>query len=286
MIFLCNIGRFSWTTIAGYNLPYLFRIINGVRLKYASTRMAEAQLFSGYLNKLHPDIYTWLNVKSDFITHSEASVLNYINQNYFKCVYGKELFFAEKDYIVRLKDIRKFYKFLKVCYEKILCNDASMHKDKCGFIRINSSESIPYCSKGSQKYVPLLYFEGETESIVHRTVQLKNWNLAYLKFCFKIHGIKEELYENDSCTAVIPLADLKNLYPPETVFEYFWPVKLANFYIITNQSTHANQRDSWFILLSGVIFDENTTSFTLPSSTPIIPESTEEMMNPMVCIIY
>jgi len=240
--------------------------------------MAETQLLSKYLRYLHADIFTCTSVRGNFITESEANLLNDINQKHADCIYGKQVFFAGKDYIVRLEDVHEFYTFIEICYKKLQCNITPGRIEKCGFIRINSQSVVPYCIKDNQKYVPLFYFEGETENLRHRAINLKNWSLAYLKFCFKVMGIRDELFANDSCT-VTSLDEIKNNYPPETNFEEFWPAKLVGTKLLINQkSKYINPPGAWIREPPKVVPAENTISHTLTSPAPL-PRSMPVMMN-------
>lgn len=278
-VLLCNIGKFSWKSIAGYQVPYIIRLINGEHLKFISVRMAETQLLSNYLHYLHADIYTCTSVRSHFITESEAKLLNDINNKHTDSIYGKEVFQAGKDYIVRLEDVHEFYTFIEVCYKKLLCNITPGRREKCGFIRINSESVVPYCIKDNQKYVPLFYFEGETENLKHRAVKLENWNLAYLKFCCKVQGIRNELFASDSCI-VTSLDDIKNYFPPETNFEEYWPAKVVDTQLLTNQkSTHVNPPGAWIRAPPEVVPVDNTNPHTLTVPPTVLPQSMPVMMN-------
>lgn len=266
MLYVCNVGRFGWKVIGGCSVPFIIRIIDNERSYYVSVRIAETQLLSNYLNYLHADIYTCTSVKSHFITESEAKLLNEINMKHSDQIYGKELFQAGKDFIVRMEDVQEFYAFIEVCYKKLLCNIIPGRKEKCGFIRINSESVVPYCIKDDQKYVPLFYFEGETENLRHRAVKLENWNLAYLKFCCKVQGIRNELFASDSCT-VTSLDDIKNYFPPDTNFEEYWPAKVVDTQLLTNQkSTHVNPPGAW-------IRAPPTVMNKLPAQENILPHS-------------
>lgn len=265
-----NIGHFGWKSIGGCNVPYIIRVISGEHLNYVSVRIAESQLLSNYLNYLHANIYTCTSVRSHFISESEAKLLNEINIKHSDQIYGKEQFQAGKDYIVRMEDVQEFYTFIEICYKKLLCNITPGRKEKCGFIRINSESVVPYCVKDDQKYVPLFYFEGETDNLKHRAVTLENWNLAYLKFCCKVQGIRNELFASDSC-AVTSLDDIKNYFPPETNFEEYWPAKVVDTQLLTNQkSTHVNPPGAWIRAPPAVLpAQENILSHSsLPSPAP------------------
>ncbi|KAF0750848.1 Uncharacterized protein FWK35_00029010 [Aphis craccivora] len=238
-------GIFSWKAIAGQYVPCITRVINGEKLMFVSVRMAETQLLNKYMPYLHADIYTCTSVRSHFITDSEANLLNEINIKHYNGFYGKDTFYAGKDYIVRLEDVHELYTFIEVCFKKLQCNSTPSLSEKCGFICINSESVVPYCLKDGHKYVPLFYFEGETENLRYHALKVENWNLAYLKFCYKVQGIRNELYSSDSCS-VISLDDIKNYFPPDTHFEEYWPAKLIDTQLLINQkSTHVNPPCAW-----------------------------------------
>ncbi|KAE9533816.1 hypothetical protein AGLY_008895 [Aphis glycines] len=112
----------------------------------------------------------------------EAKILNEINIKHCDTIYGKDTFYAGKHYIVGLEVVHEYYKFIEICYKKLQCNITPGRKEIYGFIRVNSESVVPFCLKDGHKYVPLFYFEGETENLRHRVVKLENWNLAHLKF--------------------------------------------------------------------------------------------------------
>ena len=57
---------------------------------------------------------------------------------------------------------------------------------RCGFFRINGESVVPYTMKEGVKYVPLFYFEGETDHLKLKSDKVDGWDLAYLKFCCKV----------------------------------------------------------------------------------------------------
>lgn len=258
--------------------------------------MAETQLLSNYLHYLHADIYTCTSVKSHFILETEAKLLNDINFKHSDQTYGKEPFLPGKDFIVRLEDVTEFYYFVEICYKKLLCNISPGQKEKCGFIRINSESVVPYCVKDGQKYVPLFYFEGETESLKHRAIKLENWNLAYLKFCCKVQGIRNELFASDSCI-VTSLDDIKNYFPSDTNFEEYWPAKVVDTQLLTNQKTaQINPPGAWIRAPPPIAATSENIPRSLPASPTVAPPpsisiSTNNYQNgwstnQMVCIKY
>lgn len=210
-------GRFGWVQIAKVHIPYLIR---GTEY-YCSVRMVEMNLLSRYLNYLHSDIYNCTCIPSYYITEAESKLLNEINVKHCDYQFGRDVY-STRDLIVRLEDAMEFYKFLLACYNK-LSPGGQTNLDRCGFVRINNESVVPYAVCKNEKYVPLFYFEGETGSLSQKADKLEGWDLAYLKFCFKVQGIRNELFSNDSCD-VINLNDIKKYFPPGTVFEDYWPM--------------------------------------------------------------
>ncbi|GJQ76820.1 hypothetical protein Trydic_g15027 [Trypoxylus dichotomus] len=211
-------GQFGWTVIGQNYIPYIFR----GETKYCSVRMLEMKVLYKYVNAFKWDFYNCVYVKSYYVTEAEAKLLNEINFVHCDFLYGREQFNGN-DLIVNLNDALDFHQFLEDCYLK-LTNAASV--DKCGFIRINNESVVPFTKYNGLKLVPLFYFEGETESLKGKSLKLKGWPLSYLKFCCKVQGIRNELFVHDSCT-VVSIDDIKNHFPPGSVFQDYWPSKTA-----------------------------------------------------------
>lgn len=214
-------GHFGWDMLGKCHIPYIYR--SGE--KYVAVRMVEIKLLNKYLNYLHPDIYSCTCIRSYYITEIEARLLNEINNRHCDGQFGRDTF-TPKDLVVRLSDAYEFYNFLDVCYNKLLRGNTTS-KDKCGFIRINKESVVPYTVRDTQKFVPLFYFEGETDNLKLKADQLKGWDLSYLKFCCKVQGIRNELFASETCS-VISLTDIKSYFPPGTEFEEYWPHKVVD----------------------------------------------------------
>jgi len=138
------------------------------------------------------------------------------------CAFGKEAF-TSKDLVVKLEDVAEFYKFLDLCYKKLVLRKSNA-SDRCGFFRIAGESVVPYTVKEGVKYVPLFYFEGETDHLNLKSESVEGWDLAFLKFCCKVQGIRNELFSKDTCK-VVALDDIKGNFPSETTFEDYWPAK-------------------------------------------------------------
>lgn len=223
-------GRFGWETIGKNPIPY----INRAGEKYCAVRMVEMKALNKYLNYLHQDIYNCTCIRSYYITENEGRLLNEINIKHCDYQFGKEQF-TQRDLIVRLSDAIEFYNFLCSCYTKLV-NGETDSLGRSGFIRINKESVVPYTVYNDQKYVPLFYFEGETENLKQRANKLEGWDLSYLKFCCKVQGIRNELFAHDSCS-VISLNDIKNYFPPGTLFEDYWPKKSVDSQLLISGNT-------------------------------------------------
>lgn len=228
------IGRFGWHTLSQIHIPYIIRGSES----YCAVRMVELKLLNRYLTYLNTDIYNCICIRSYYITEAESRLLNEINIKHCDSQFGTELF-STHDLVVRLTDADEFCTFLMVCYNKLMQRDTiSVHR--CGFIRINNESIVPYTLYKGAKYVPLFYFEGETDNLRKGAEKLENWDLAYLKFCCKVQGIRNELFSSDSCT-VISLNSVKNYFPPGTVFDDFWPKKTTDSaLLVTDKNRQAN----------------------------------------------
>lgn len=229
-------GRFGWTALGKAHIPYIFRGPD----KYVAVRMVEMKVLNKYLSFLHQDIYNCTCIRSYYITEAESKLLNEINFMHCDSQFGRDQF-TTRDLIVRLSDANEFYKFLDSCYTKLL-NGTVTPNDRCGFIRINKESVVPYTLFENLKYVPLFYFEGETDNLKLKANKLEGWDLSYLKFCCKVQGIRNELFAHDSCS-VISLEDIKNYFPSNTLFEDYWPTKMVDSQLIINgkSSTQVGQ---------------------------------------------
>lgn len=262
-------------TIGACNLPFIIRNINGKQIQYISARIAETECLANYMAYLNTNIYTCVSVKGYFITVPEAKLLNDINIKHSDEMYGNSLFKAEKDFIVCAEDVKEFCTFLEVCYKKIICNERPICNQRCGFIKLNSESVLPYCIIDGQKYIPLFYFEGEVENLSCHSIKIADWDLAYLKFCCKFQGIRNELFASDSCL-VTNLEDIKNYFSPDTIYEDYWPDKVIETDLLNiKKSTMKNEQPQglWIRappIQENILQTSHTTpkSMQLPSTPP------------------
>ncbi len=228
-------GRFGWCEFEKNYIPFIFRG-NGDR--YASVRMVERKFLGRFLSVLPPEVNSCHCIRSYYITEAESKLLNEINLRHADCYFGKEPF-TTKDLVVRLRDAKEFYRFLDLCYKKLVLKKSNS-SDRCGFFRINGESVVPYTVRGSVKFVPLFYFEGETDHLKLKSDQVEGWDLAYLKFCCKVQGIRNELFAADTCR-VVALEEIKGHFPPGTTFEDYWPAKGS----IEPINTQRNPAGNW-----------------------------------------
>ncbi|XP_056645394.1 uncharacterized protein LOC130450790 isoform X1 [Diorhabda sublineata] len=232
-------GRFGWTLMGKIHIPYILRSGES----YCAVRMVEMKVLNKLLNYLHQDLYNCTNIRSYYITEAEARLLNEINLKHCDYQFGREQF-TSRDLIVRLTDANEFYQFLGHCYAKLVNTTDAENLERCGFIRINKESVVPYTVYNDQKYVPLFYFEGETDNLKQRADKLEGWDLSYLKFCCKVQGIRNELFAHDSCS-VISLNDIKNYFPPGTMFEDYWPKKNLDSQLLISRNSNPQQIVQW-----------------------------------------
>lgn len=162
-------------------------------------------------------------VMSYYITESEATLWDDININHSDRQYKRSKFMENKDLIVRLDDFKILFSFFKNCYHKInLYNPQDTYT--FGFIKPTINDyALPYCVKNGIKLVPVIFLEGSLEMLNNEIVNIDNWELAYLKFCCKLMGIKNKYYIENTWQA-ISIDTLKQYYSPEeSIFKELWP---------------------------------------------------------------
>ncbi|EDW30784.1 GL13403 [Drosophila persimilis] len=253
-------GRFGWAQFGKVSIPYIYRQTE----KYCSVRMIELKLLGKYLNCLHPDIYSSCTcVRSYYITDSEARLFIEVNHKHCDGEFGRDIF-TQKDLVVRLGDASKFFQFLDICYRKLVTGSKTP-SEKCGFIRINKESVVPYTVRNNQQVVPLFYFEGETENLKTKAELLNGWDLAYLKFCCKVQGIRNELFSSEN-VAVISLTDIKSYFPNGTEFEDYWPSKVVDSNLLIGNRANVNNSVNWTRQPSAPPPKITTTVSTNPSS--------------------
>merc|ERR550532_244305 len=215
-------GRFGWAEFEKNLIPYIFRNAGDKPERYTSVRMVERKLLNKFLSVLPAEVNSCHCIRSYYITDAEAKLLNEVNIKHSDLHFGKEAF-TTKDLVVKIAEAKEFYGFLDLCYKKLVLKKSNA-SDKCGFFRINRESVVPYTVKDTIKYVPLFYFEGETDHLKLKSDKVDGWDLAYLKFCCKVQGIRNELFAADTCR-VVALDEIRGHFPSGTTFEDYWPAK-------------------------------------------------------------
>ena len=114
-------------------------------------------------------------------------------------------------------------------------------------LRINKESVVPYVVKNNVKHLPLFYFEGEIDHLKKLKLDsIDTWDLAYLKFCCKVQGIRNDLYASDICK-VVAVEEIRGYFPSETIFEDYWPVKGSLEAV--KQPQHVSGKEYFFVSL-------------------------------------
>ncbi len=128
-------GRFGWGEFEKNLIPYIFRSnsTSGGNEKYTSVRMVERKLLNKFLSVLPTEVNSCHCIRSYYITDAEAKLLNEVNIKHADLLFGKEAF-TTKDLVVRMSDAKEFYRFLDLCYKKLVLKKSNA-SDRCGFFR-------------------------------------------------------------------------------------------------------------------------------------------------------
>ena len=211
-------GRFGWIELGDKSyLPYIIR--SGYE-KFISLRMLISS--TKFWHMLPSEVHSCAVPQVSIVTKAEASLLYEIRVKHQDTINST---MDLKEGLIRLDDAKELLKFLTLCRKKLVLKRSSS-SDKCGFFRINGESVVPYVVKEETKYMPLFYFEGETDQLKLRTESVLGWDLAYLRFCCKVQGVRNKLVPDKICP-VVALEDIKNHFPAKTFFEDFWPDKGA-----------------------------------------------------------
>jgi len=271
---LSKMGRFGWCEVAGVVIPTILRPCDEM---FLSVRMLERGLLSKFLQTLPTEVLTCPILYSFKVTEVEMNLLNEINSKHCDHQFGREKFNA-KDLLVKKKDLVECHEFLDLCHRKMIQKKAT-EKDRCGFIRIGGTSDVPYTKVGSVKFLPSFYFEGELDHA--KCVRLTRWDWAYLRFCCKVQGVKDELIKGDYCEAVA-LHELRMFFAPGTSFVEYWPSKDFISRVISKTSP---RQGCW----TRVLINHEGGKFT-GQLTPIIEFPLQQLNNqppykPIHCLI-
>jgi len=222
-------GRFGWYEFEKCFVPYIFR--SEQKEKYVCLRMLESKLLSKFTNVLPQEInqvaVSGLKLDGNFqtfsVTQSEARLLNEVNHKHCDSGFGR-VTFTKKDFVIRLEDAKEIHAFFQTCYKKTVLK-ISTRMDRCGFYRIDGKRTIPFtrCQTTKTRYIPLFYFQGGVERMKsNQIITLKGWDVAYLKLCCVVQGVKPDLFAEEALK-VAKFEDIGSYLPEFTVFEEYWP---------------------------------------------------------------
>lgn len=218
-------GQFGWIEIGSEVIPYLMR--DGVKI--VSHRMTRLKVFQQFYSVFKEEIWEYLPITVQYATAAEANLLNEINKDHCDNSYGTNPF-TPSDQIYPLQDAINLFEFITFSYTKLTRNIFTENQ-RCGFIKIDKSNLVPYVQVNNMKYVPLFYFEGASDHLEKTAVPLTGWDLTYLKLTCKIQGIRRPLYDKDMIE-VVDFEYLKKFFPPNTEFEIGWSGEANPFVLI------------------------------------------------------
>jgi len=205
-------GHFGWVDIGKVLLPFIICS----EKKYTSVKMVEMKLLPQFINLLPSGIVSCCRIKSESATFPELALINEINHKHCEDMFGKDAFKEEAD-LVSLGDVKRFYNYLELCRKKLVLKKSG-GKDKCGFIRVNKKDVIPFIHKDEKKCLPLFFFEG----LQGQGVEATGWDMAYVRFVCLVHKINHPALKKDKCE-VIDMEEIKQNLGPNV--ENYWPMK-------------------------------------------------------------
>lgn len=215
-------------------------------MKFVPVSVGESKVLDRYMKHFTTELFECAVVQSFRLSTAEVNLLNFINQNDCDKKLRSSKFTKEKELVVRLSDFRQYYEFLDTCYRKlkqIALSDGQ--KNRCGFIQLYNESVVPYVVKDDISYLPLFYFEGDIGSLSEQTIDIRDWDLAYLKFCCKMQGIRNTIFGCDVCS-VVSLDAIKKYFPEGTTFDDY---RLTEVYqrMLLNRSVKQVKGKPWIV---------------------------------------
>ncbi|XP_072380361.1 uncharacterized protein [Diabrotica undecimpunctata] len=252
-------GRFGWALIEDSYLPYIMRRDG----HYFCLKIITKVIFGNYTVLYETEILSCVKHIFDLTFATKAEILNFNNINAFHCdhQYAKGLLIASPPGILIHQDhVKEFGQYIKWCFKIIYTyvQDASV---RAGYVLINGAY-VSYVVVDGLKYVPTFYFEMDPKSFEKcEKIELKNWDLAYIKFCGLIQGVAAKYTAGTSCFC-FALDKVKEYFSQDTVIYECNPVRLVNVCMLLQQSTATN-------LAINSLYDFNIkTSKTVTATNP------------------
>lgn len=237
-------GKFTWVKVSdlGYLAVLTRNEVDGSKEGYVSVKMAEKLI--GHITKNLPSevLTNMCEIYSHKVTEAEAKLLYEINQRHCDNTFGRgDQAFFTRDILVRTKDFCQYFDFLSLCNRKMVLKKSS-ETDRCGFMRVGGVSDLPYVRKedDNEEYIPIFFFEGDIGTLNRKEV--KSWDWAYLKFCCKAQGVKDEILPKSSSCPVISLEELMKQFPEGTTYLEYWPASDFVNKVFSKKTTEAG---SW-----------------------------------------
>ncbi|XP_072380362.1 uncharacterized protein [Diabrotica undecimpunctata] len=217
-------GRFGWALIEDFYLPYIMRPDG----HYFSLLIIEKVIFGNCPALYRNEIFWCVQHVVGMTTFAtKAEIENFNNINAFHCdqKYAKGLLIPKPPGILIKQDhAKQFSQYIKWCLKMIYTNvpEGSV---RAGFVLISGTYVI-YVVVDGIKYVPAFYFEGDPKSLEKCIkIELRNWDLAYIKFCGLIQGVGAKYIAGTSCIC-LALENVKEYFSTDTVVYECTPVRM------------------------------------------------------------
>jgi len=189
-------GGFGWESISGICVPIIFRETE----RLVAVRIVENKIISLYSNVLPWKVFSCINIRSYFMTESEAKLMNEINALHCDSQFGYEAF-SPKDVVVCIRDVYSLKSFLDMS-KTIFSRGLTNTNHSLGFVNISGSFVVPFITKNtldapgaaaqvSRKFVPQSMVEQTAAMIKVERVAMDEWDVSYLKMLLIYSGMEQ-----------------------------------------------------------------------------------------------
>lgn len=224
------LGQFGWKTVIDFPVFYIYR--NNEH--FCAKRMFKI-IIAKHFPMVTNEIMQCITIQAYNITNAELKLLNEINNFHSNGLFGTT--FKKDEQICKINDLEQMVNYLYFILDRLREPLKPLDLDillKCGFLRIvPTSHTVPFVRIDKEIYMPLIYLELDDivmKNIKPNTKTISGWDLAYLKFCYKIHQINTKFFYIEHCE-VISYRFIINYFPKNTKFIYYWPkcIQLEKF---------------------------------------------------------
>lgn len=167
-------GKFGWHSVDSIAIPYLIRYN---KKQFVSRKMADITLRKHLRCVFTSEVYDCVDIIHYPATKPEAVLLNEINHKHTDNEYGMEIFY-DGARLIALNDFLEMLGFLTFCKNKIVQKDPSL-EERVGFLSIGEMNYIAYISIHTKRYMPIFYFESESQFLKKGVLQYRvgTWHI-------------------------------------------------------------------------------------------------------------